>query len=140
MSKGEFGRRSKSMALRGLWTKDKKQQVVINHAELVTALVQVETKGSVTLLFDVEGDQLECKFGRSGVMAPKLAAKYTNIKALTGTCTDGSTATLTVNTDKLGTFKVMIRKQDGVVFYGNSDNDDSDVISFFRMTDLRVYF
>jgi hypothetical protein len=116
---------------------DKKQTVKINHGELVSALAQVKTKRSVTLLFDVEEDEIECELGDSAVMALGLASKYKNIRDLTGSCSDGSVATVTVNAGKRGTFKATILKED-VLFYADPDglDADSDVLALFRKRDI----
>jgi hypothetical protein len=64
-------------------------------------------------------------------MAAELATKFPNIKAFTGTCTDGSTTTVTFNTGTQGTFKA----KEGAVFYAEP-YADSDALLFFRKSDI----
>eukprot|EP00514_Thraustochytrium_sp_LLF1b_P011587 CAMPEP_0184550760 /NCGR_PEP_ID=MMETSP0199_2-20130426/21969_1 /TAXON_ID=1112570 /ORGANISM="Thraustochytrium sp., Strain LLF1b" /LENGTH=802 /DNA_ID=CAMNT_0026945733 /DNA_START=46 /DNA_END=2451 /DNA_ORIENTATION=+ len=86
--------------------------VAVNHDALAAAL-QVE---SPALEFELPDRSLSCTLTNSGVMHPDLAAKFPNLKSLSGSCLDGTDVSLNMDTDTEGSLQATFYTPDGMMY------------------------
>ena len=113
------------------WTKvdgtsGKKQKVTVDHAKIAEKLAQVSGGGVVNIqLYVTENKSVHCDFRELPVMAPELAAKYPTNIAASGHCSDGSTAILTIDTERPGSLRGHFITDDGDGAQYMVDPDDT---------------
>jgi len=86
--------------------------VAVNH----TALVEELASDAPTLEFVLPGRAMTCTVAPSSVMHADLAAKFSTIKSLSGSCTDGSDVSLNIDTATIGSLEVTFYTPEGRVY------------------------